>query len=340
MRNHNHLLGRVNGVDGIKTGYIGASGFNLVTSVRRGNRYLVAVVMGGRTAGLRDARMRELIDEHIVMASARRTAPMIVEAAENTVQIAAPRLRAEPQSATGARCAMQMRRSNNRANAAPAMRADPVSTAAIAPAADSNDDLKPIPVKTVKVKASTLQTAAIGSAAAAPAPATQAVPAPQPAQIAAPVQPIMPPRPVPTVAATAPPPPAAMPAPVVAPAPTRTASIAARPEIPETITAPEPATAVTADPPARTLPPQRTARSGWLIQVGALETIEAANDRIAAARGKAMNILAHADAFTEPVVKGDKTLHRARFAGFDKDRAEAACRALKRADIVCMTIKN
>ena len=53
-----------------------------------------------------------------------------------------------------------------------------------------------------------------------------------------------------------------------------------------------------------------------------------------------MNILGRADAFTEPVTKGDKTLHRARFAGFDKDHAEAACKALKRADIVCMAIKN
>ena len=50
MRNHNHLLGSVDGVDGIKTGYTHASGFNLVTSVRRGNRHIVAVVLGGRTA--------------------------------------------------------------------------------------------------------------------------------------------------------------------------------------------------------------------------------------------------------------------------------------------------
>jgi len=47
IRNHNKLLGQVAGVDGIKTGYVRASGFNLVTSVRRGNRHLVAVVMGG-----------------------------------------------------------------------------------------------------------------------------------------------------------------------------------------------------------------------------------------------------------------------------------------------------
>ncbi len=48
--NHNHLLGRVDGVDGIKTGYTRASGFNLLTSVHRDGRSLVAVVMGGRSA--------------------------------------------------------------------------------------------------------------------------------------------------------------------------------------------------------------------------------------------------------------------------------------------------
>src|SRR5436853_5046185 len=73
--NHNHLLGRVEGVDGIKTGYIRASGFNLVTSVHRGNRYLVGVVMGGSSAGSRDARMRELISDKIAQASTKRTAP-------------------------------------------------------------------------------------------------------------------------------------------------------------------------------------------------------------------------------------------------------------------------
>ena len=44
--------------------------------------------------------------------------------------------------------------------------------------------------------------------------------------------------------------------------------------------------------------------------------------------------------FTEPWSKGDKTLYRARFAGLQKDEAEAVCRQLKRNDIDCMTIKN
>src|SRR5882724_4683339 len=82
ISNHNHLLGKVEGVDGIKIGYINASGFNLVTSVHRGNRYLVAVVMGGSSGGSRDARMRDLISEKIALASTKRTAPMVAEAGE------------------------------------------------------------------------------------------------------------------------------------------------------------------------------------------------------------------------------------------------------------------
>ena len=47
ISNHNHLLGAVEGVDGIKTGYTRASGFNLLTSVKRDGHYIVAVVLGG-----------------------------------------------------------------------------------------------------------------------------------------------------------------------------------------------------------------------------------------------------------------------------------------------------
>jgi len=64
-KNHNRLLGRVEGVDGIKTGYTRASGFNLVTSVRRGGRTFVAVVMGWPTAKSRDQQMEHLIGSYV-----------------------------------------------------------------------------------------------------------------------------------------------------------------------------------------------------------------------------------------------------------------------------------
>ncbi|SFJ13928.1 D-alanyl-D-alanine carboxypeptidase [Aquamicrobium aerolatum DSM 21857] len=69
IRGHNDLLGRVDGVDGLKTGYIRASGFNLATSAGRGGRRIVAVVMGGETARARNAHMEELIEMYLPKAS-------------------------------------------------------------------------------------------------------------------------------------------------------------------------------------------------------------------------------------------------------------------------------
>jgi D-alanyl-D-alanine carboxypeptidase len=75
LRNHNRLIGRVEGVDGIKTGYIRASGFNVVTSVQRGGRSIVAVVMGGRTAKIRDQQMQALLAAHVPNGTARSVVP-------------------------------------------------------------------------------------------------------------------------------------------------------------------------------------------------------------------------------------------------------------------------
>jgi D-alanyl-D-alanine carboxypeptidase len=83
IHNHNALLGQVPGVDGIKTGYTEASGYNLVASVRREPRHIVAVVLGGNSGGMRDARMRQLIEEYIPRASAQRTAPVMPAAARD-----------------------------------------------------------------------------------------------------------------------------------------------------------------------------------------------------------------------------------------------------------------
>jgi D-alanyl-D-alanine carboxypeptidase (penicillin-binding protein 5/6) len=62
MRNHNHLLGAVPGVDGIKTGYIGASGFNIAVSAVRDGHRLIAVVLGGSSAAARDDNVEDLLN--------------------------------------------------------------------------------------------------------------------------------------------------------------------------------------------------------------------------------------------------------------------------------------
>lgn len=62
--NHNRLMASYNGMDGIKTGYIRDSGFNLMASAMRNNKRLVGVVFGGRTADSRNEQMANLLDRN------------------------------------------------------------------------------------------------------------------------------------------------------------------------------------------------------------------------------------------------------------------------------------
>jgi len=66
---HNQLVKSMEGVDGIKTGYTRMSGFNLASSMRSEGKSVVAVVMGGRTAALRDAHMADLLGRYMEKAS-------------------------------------------------------------------------------------------------------------------------------------------------------------------------------------------------------------------------------------------------------------------------------
>ena len=111
----------------------------------------------------------------------------------------------------------------------------------------------------------------------------------------------------------------------VAAAPAHVASAA-----PPTSSAREPAAEAADDAPG--------VRDGWIIQVGALETVNEAKERLGSAQSSAAHLLRRAKSFTEKVVKGDKTLYRARFAGLDKGQAEAACRTLKHEDIPCILV--
>jgi D-alanyl-D-alanine carboxypeptidase len=131
MRNHNHLLGRVDGVDGIKTGYIHDSGFNIAVDVHRDHRHLVVVVFGGRTARARDAHVLSLINNNIRVASATRTAPLMVEGWEANTKIAsaAPLPPSRP-PAPGSTAPIKPR---------------PVQTVLVQPAAKESAALSPLP---------------------------------------------------------------------------------------------------------------------------------------------------------------------------------------------------
>jgi D-alanyl-D-alanine carboxypeptidase len=77
--NHNHLMSRYDGMDGIKTGYIRSSGFNLVASVKRDDTRLIGAIFGGKSALARDNRMALLFDQAFV-ASQNETAPRVASA--------------------------------------------------------------------------------------------------------------------------------------------------------------------------------------------------------------------------------------------------------------------
>nr|WP_272210129.1 D-alanyl-D-alanine carboxypeptidase [Marinicella sp. W31]MDC2875993.1 D-alanyl-D-alanine carboxypeptidase [Marinicella sp. W31] len=83
--NHNRLLGQVKGVDGIKTGYTNASGYNLATSAVSGNRSIVAVVMGGATSASRNKWATRLVTTYLPKASNGRGGNFVIARAGSMV---------------------------------------------------------------------------------------------------------------------------------------------------------------------------------------------------------------------------------------------------------------
>lgn len=91
IRSHNRLVGSVRGVDGIKTGYTRAAGFNLVSSVQVDGKSIVGVVMGGASTPARDAQMRNLIASYLPKASSRGgSSALIAQAAPAPAMIVTP----------------------------------------------------------------------------------------------------------------------------------------------------------------------------------------------------------------------------------------------------------
>ena len=298
MRNHNKLLGSVEGVDGIKTGYTNASGFNLVTSMKRGGRHVVAAVFGGRTGNWRDARMRELVGKYIKTASLEKTATVLAAAKTPTApeKVAGEPMRIAPSVQTAS--AVQLAAIPAPVQAAPSP----------GPLPGSTEPIKPSTVKTLKVTATTMRALSFAPVAGEGQFAPNSTASVNVTTVN-------------TVKSADQPPPTST-----------------KPGILGTL----PAKALEAhnSASAETKSQPKHVSSGYLIQIGAFPEETEAKGRLAAARSKASDVLGRADPFTEKVEKGDKTLYRARFAGFDRDAAEHACKALRRGEIPCMVLKN
>ncbi|MFM9858304.1 D-alanyl-D-alanine carboxypeptidase [Pseudoxanthobacter sp. M-2] len=323
--NHNRLLGSVEGVDGIKTGYIRASGFNLVTSVKRDGRQLVAVVMGGATGRSRDAHMAELVRTYLPKATRTRATQPLVASVRGGWKL--PQTEAEVAAA------------------------DPTAEApmVLAPAASASP-ARPV-VVALRLPVS--------------APARPAVPVAVAAVVEEPVAPLaFAALPVPApVAAAAPVAPAPQAAPIQLGSPSNADVAAAKAQLTAMLqqfeeeqgdtntvdgaeeavvvasTAPIAVPEIATPQPVAVAAPAPTARDGWKIQIGALPSQTAASERLAAARDQFARLLAQAEPYTEPVAAGSTTLYRARFAGFETQAAaRAACAQIKKRAYDCLPV--
>ncbi|AMN42480.1 D-alanyl-D-alanine carboxypeptidase [Rhodoplanes sp. Z2-YC6860] len=321
MRNHNHLLGKVEGVDGIKTGYTNASGFNLVSSVKRGYRHIVAVVLGGRSAGSRDARMRELIEDTIAEASNK---PGITLASDQPSLPPSPQAVAKQEIKPDLKPALQPAVSE--AESAPAQPGPETTTAAISNPATSESPIRPVKVKTFAVKlVPSKGVNALTNPAAAEATPDSASP-----------------KSVRTAFAAVAPPEAEVPALAAMPAPLKAPDTVVAPVTPRAASVGKLQTAsIKPDDIAVSSVPSKptTSRGGWAIQIGAYEDEGEAKGKLSTAKGRISSLFHKAEAYVERTVKGAKTYYRARFAGFDRDQAQETCKKLKRDDIACMALK-
>ncbi len=344
MRNHNHLLGMVEGVDGIKTGFTRDSGFNLVTSVKRGPRFIVAVVLGGRSAGSRDAKMRDLIETHMANASTKPPSELVAVAKPEPVPVTKPQLTTPQLASTDNNQASVI---PPRANELPAPIA-PGSTAPITPVKVKTVTVKVVPPKNdiTPANITPLKSDVTNTVVASAMPAPIARPEPPRATAFAATSPD---EALAETLAAAAPIESAPSTPNLPPARTsvvtKLASVATAAKeaaIPAAKAEPAPVAKVAAL--AKTeehyaSAPRHTTRGGWAIQVGAYEDEGEAKQKISTAKTKITAVLQKAEAYIERTVKGAKTYYRARFAGFDRDQAEAACKRLKREDVACMALK-
>ncbi|KQT49022.1 D-alanyl-D-alanine carboxypeptidase [Aureimonas sp. Leaf454] len=301
---HNRLVGRVKGVDGIKTGYINASGFNLVSSLALDGKKMVGVVFGGRTGASRDNEMAKMLNKYLPEASSRSSGPLVADI----------------------RGGREARILVSSADEAP----EPAAQKAYAPPARV-----PVPAFSSRASVNERIAAAYGSdAGGAIARITGSADRPilgREALRAALVtrRPETPSYEIPTANSLAPTrarsgsrmvPPAAIPGGADRD-PETTGSI-----IPVTRTA---STATTASP------------SGWVVQIAATPNKEQALNMLSEAKSKVGSVLGRAEPFTQSVGSGSQTLYRARFAGFDsKDDANKACAALKKRSYSCYAVVN
>ena len=333
---HNHLMERVEGMDGIKTGYTNASGFNLLSNVRRDGHHIVAVVMGGKSAAGRDRIMEGLIAEHLEEAAPTRSVVAIqerpTEPAAETVDVAdattedaseAPHdASPSPSSAPNLIAPTLAVPATPRPSARPVARAAadkprPAFVASSQPRIIDPEKL-PAPLSAGDRKRFAQDGSTTGKTTGETSTAVALVTAtPSPLRWSTGAQP----------AKGAP-----------APTPVRSAALAkkaAAGDPDETGSTRKTAADTRNTRASRDADDAPTTKGNWIIQVGATDSAVSATSLLSRAKSEGRTALSSARPMTEKVQKGKATLYRARFAGLGPEQAEAACKTLKRSGFAC-----
>jgi D-alanyl-D-alanine carboxypeptidase len=338
IRGHNRLLGRIEGVDGIKTGYTRASGFNLMTSAKSDGRQIVSVVLGGRSGASRDKIMADLVLASLPRASTGgRSAPMIAEAPEpqqERYRAPAPASVPEPPARPAlvaqapepvpapAPIPVPRPRAEPEVPAAARAYAATTTTAQITPPRALSGSAQALALSNMRPVAATTTPSAMRWSIGAPPAEGKVLRPPANVDVTSSIAKLA----EPSTKDEAQPMPKKIEARLPEPAPVKVAHVAKAPEA----KAPE------------SRPAEKTAiASKWVIQLGATDDEAKAKDILARARAKASGSLADASPFTEKVEKGGATLFRARFAGFEESKdAEKACAQLKRGGFACFATRS
>lgn len=352
--NHNTLLGTYAGTEGLKTGYTRMSGFNVVTSVKRGERHLFAAVFGGASAGSRNATMRSILDRTLLRAATVRTrkpnppAPALV-ATPRPVQRPALVLAKAPPPPEPAQAPRP----------APAARpVPPAASAAAIPARPAAPETQPQPPSAAVAEAPRIDIARVRPVMVArrapdarrPAGDQSTGPVQLASASAAPgITEVVKRRPStsdPSAAPEAAPPVVPQPS-----APARTAvqqpgtlqaqaaALSRQQVVEPQPPAPRPLQIATARLNGPASAPQPAAVGTFQLQIGAFASQAEAERALAAIRAKAAAAIGTAQPVTIPVTKDARKLYRARFSGFTAQAAATACLELRRQSVDCFVMK-
>jgi D-alanyl-D-alanine carboxypeptidase len=322
---HNNLIGRYDGADGIKTGYTNASGFNLVSSVVRGQNHIVAVVLGGRTAIRRDLEMIRLLDQSFSQVAANpglvaaRTVPWQAYGATGPVVTASLGVNGQAGPAQALPPSLIAPPKPNPfagllAMTSPAMsRFEDEDSAEKRTASDEDRSImSPVP------RQPAVPTAAVANASVIPAPNTV--------------------RPMDNRAAAKP----AAPVPAIRPAPRPNyappvllAHATTNPPLPPP---PQPRPSIAAEIGEGDIDTNPTPTPGrnWTIQIGAYADQTLARAQLTAYADKARDILGEAARIVTPAPGTDgRTIYRARFGLFGESQARDVCTRLSQRGQTC-----